>query len=110
MEVLTVEQLSQLFGVAPTTVRRWIRDGWLPALRVRGRLMIARAHVVRQFFTLMTDPQASTRRERKRMHDSFVPAVGEMDDLADAALKRAEAPALRRAHRRGWRLMGESDS
>jgi excisionase family DNA binding protein len=109
MEVLTVAEIAELFGVAPTTVRRWIRDGWLPALRVKGHLRVARAHVVRQFFTLMTDPHASTRRERKRMHDMFQPAVIELDDLADAALKRAEAPALRRAHRRGWRIVGDEE-
>jgi excisionase family DNA binding protein len=36
LELLTVAQVAELFGVAPRTVTRWVRSGRLSAIRTLG--------------------------------------------------------------------------
>jgi excisionase family DNA binding protein len=36
LELLTVAQVAELFGVAPRTVTRWVRAGRLSAIRTLG--------------------------------------------------------------------------
>lgn len=38
--MLTVAEAAQRVGKAPETIRRWIRDGRLPAETVRGKYLI----------------------------------------------------------------------
>ena len=37
MELMTVRKVSQCLGVSAATVRRWIKDGKLPVLRLSQR-------------------------------------------------------------------------
>ncbi len=61
-ELLTVRQVAEICGVAPKTVRRWIKDGQLPATRAHERadLRIAR-HEVEQRFNLSAEPDIAQR-------------------------------------------------
>jgi excisionase family DNA binding protein len=61
-ELLTVRQVAEICGVAPKTVRRWIKDGQLPATRAHERadLRIAR-HEVEQRFNLSSEPDIAQR-------------------------------------------------
>jgi excisionase family DNA binding protein len=43
--VLDVPQLARLLGRHPRTIRRWIRDGLVPATRIGGRYSILLPHV-----------------------------------------------------------------
>ena len=61
-ELLTVRQVAEICGVAPKTVRRWIKDGQLPATRAHERadLRIARQEV-EQRFNLSAEPDIAQR-------------------------------------------------
>lgn len=47
MTDMTVAQVATICGVTERTVRRWLRDGRLPALRVGGRIRIPE-HALRE--------------------------------------------------------------
>jgi len=38
--IYTTGEIAELLGVAPTTVRFWIKKGWLDAVRIGGRYKI----------------------------------------------------------------------
>ncbi len=67
LRTLTVEEVAELLGVHAETVRRWVREGLLPAARWGGRLRIS-VGAVREFQAgagvRPTDPMSSVRRAR----------------------------------------------
>ncbi len=48
LQTLTVEKAAEVLGVHPESVRRWVRDGRLPAGRWGGRLRIT-LEAIRKF-------------------------------------------------------------
>jgi excisionase family DNA binding protein len=64
MELLTVDETARLLKVAPVTVRRYIADGRLPAVRV-GRGVRVRKETVGQFVTPIK-PRKSTKRGTRK--------------------------------------------
>lgn len=56
--ILTVEQLADMLGVTPYTVRQWARDGKLPTLRL-GKYWRFRESSIRQW---LVDQEKPTRR------------------------------------------------
>jgi excisionase family DNA binding protein len=65
MELLTVQETALLLKVAPITVRRFIADGRLPAVRVGKSVRIATADV-QQLLRPVRGDRAGTRRARGR--------------------------------------------
>jgi excisionase family DNA binding protein len=43
----TVPQVAKIFGVEESTIRRWIREKTLHAIKVRGRWRVERDEVIR---------------------------------------------------------------
>ena len=39
-KIYTTGKVAELLGVAPTTVRYWIKKGWLEGVRVGGRFKV----------------------------------------------------------------------
>jgi len=68
LRTLTVEEVAGLLGVHAETVRRWVRDGLLPAARWGGRLHVT-VEAVRRFQAVaavdVPDPASLVRRPRK---------------------------------------------
>ncbi|NBS71169.1 DNA-binding protein [bacterium] len=48
VRLLTVKEIAQTLGTHPETVRRWIRDGRLPAMAATKRTIRVRSDVVEQ--------------------------------------------------------------
>jgi excisionase family DNA binding protein len=48
LKTLTVEEVAELMGVHPETVRRWVRDGRLQAMRWGDRLRF-KPEAIRKF-------------------------------------------------------------
>jgi excisionase family DNA binding protein len=69
---MTVPQAAQKLGVSYMTVRREIRDGVLPALRVRGKFVVA-----------PEDLEAYIERARCAAAPEPVPAAAGADDDDD---------------------------
>lgn len=46
-DILTPAEVAVRLGVAPSTVRRWINAGRLPAVRIGSRLRIREADLAR---------------------------------------------------------------
>ena len=40
--LLTVSEVARRLGKSPTTVARWIAEGWIPAIRLPSRLWAVR--------------------------------------------------------------------
>ena len=38
-EILTTEEVAQRLGASVVTVRKWVRDGQIPSIRVGGRFI-----------------------------------------------------------------------
>jgi excisionase family DNA binding protein len=55
LELLTVAQVAELFGVAPRTVTRWVRGGRLSAIRTLGGHHRFYAHEVLQLLEGVAD-------------------------------------------------------
>jgi excisionase family DNA binding protein len=62
--LLTPREVAELVGVQPTTVRRWVREGCLPALRLgdaaNGPLRIRVSDLTRQL-SLAQSPKETDR-------------------------------------------------
>ena len=75
LRTLTTEEVAELLGVQPESVRRWTREGKLPAARWGGRLHFS-VEPIRQFQAAaavqLCDPADLVRRARrdKRLRDS----------------------------------------
>ena len=75
LRTLTTEEVAELLGVQPESVRRWARDGLLLAARWGGRLHFA-ASTIRRFQEVaavqVRDPTDLVRRARRnrRIRDS----------------------------------------
>jgi excisionase family DNA binding protein len=65
MELLTVQETAALLKVAPITVRRFIEDGRLPAMRVGKSMRIEKADVQQLLRPVHAAP-AGSRRSRER--------------------------------------------
>lgn len=48
-DVMTVQQVAELFGVHQETVRNWLRSGALPGVHVGLRWFVRRADVMEMF-------------------------------------------------------------
>ena len=67
LRTLTTEEVAELLGVQPESVRRWTREGKLPAARWGGRLHFS-VEAIRQFQAAaavhVRDPADLMRRSR----------------------------------------------
>jgi excisionase family DNA binding protein len=75
MTDMTVAEVAAACGVTERTVRRWLKDGRLPALRTGGRIRIPE-HALRE----MTAPYGSDREPAPQTHSleprpTFDPAL-----------------------------------
>jgi excisionase family DNA binding protein len=55
LRVLKLREVAQLLGVSTVTVRRRVRDGSLPSVRIKGRLYF-HPHEVKAFLAKHTTP------------------------------------------------------
>jgi excisionase family DNA binding protein len=83
MTDMTVAEVATACGVTERTVRRWLRDGRLPALRVGGRIRIPE-HALRE----LTAPYGSDREPSGPPRAALGPHLG-----ADPGLARAQRAA-----------------
>lgn len=52
--VLSVEQVAEMIGVHPHTIRRWIDKGELPAIKLSGKCLRIRARALQTFLMART--------------------------------------------------------
>jgi excisionase family DNA binding protein len=45
-KVLSVEQAAEVLGIAPRTMRRWIKERSIPSVKIGGRLRIMRSSLL----------------------------------------------------------------
>jgi len=45
IELMTSEEAAKVFRVCPHTIRRWVREGKIPFIRVGNRILFTREHV-----------------------------------------------------------------
>jgi len=45
VELVTPEEIAEFFGVELSTVRRWLRTGWIKSKRIGRKYIIRREHV-----------------------------------------------------------------
>ena len=110
LRTLTVEEVAELLGVQPESVRRWTREGKLPAARWGGRLHFS-VEAIRQFQAAaavhVLDPVDFVRRARrdKRIRDSA--------DLVRRSIRagplRDPADLVRRSRRKKTRPRAAGD-
>jgi excisionase family DNA binding protein len=105
-EFVTVAEAATLLRVAPSTVRRWIREGDVPAHRIgRRRVALRRADLAR----LITPARPGVETETKDIVAINEPVVGrrltpeEVQQALDA-LDRAQRHAKETRARRGGKL------
>jgi len=102
-DLLTVAEAAALLRVAPSTIRRWVRTGTLPAYRLGPRRLAPK----RTDLTAMVAPaRAGTNEEqpfaaRRPIIPSLTP---EQQEQALAALERAKHLSAEILTRRGGRL------
>lgn len=87
MELLTVRETAQLLRVSPLTVRRYIQDGRLPALKV-GKGVRVRKEALEQFMKPVEPKRAKPVRSIPRgkpftMDDSLWNIIGIADRPED---------------------------
>jgi excisionase family DNA binding protein len=103
-EFVTVAEAATLLRVAPSTVRRWIRDGDVPAHRIgRRRVVLRRADLAR----LIVPARPAAEKKNDAAVDDLV--VGrrltpEEKQRALDALERAQELAKRTFEERGGKL------
>jgi excisionase family DNA binding protein len=103
-EFVTVAEAATLLRVAPSTVRRWIREGDVPAHRIgRRRVALRRADLAR----LITPARPGAEKKNDAAVDDLV--VGrrltpEEKQRALDALERAQELAKRTFEERGGKL------
>ena len=51
---LSVTQIAEQFGISPPTVRRWIREGGLPAFK-RGRVVLIHVEQLERWMLRQTE-------------------------------------------------------
>jgi excisionase family DNA binding protein len=52
--VLSVEQVAEMIGVHHSTIRKWIRKGELPAVKLSGKCLRIRARALQDFLVART--------------------------------------------------------
>jgi excisionase family DNA binding protein len=103
-DFVTVAEAATLLRVAPSTIRRWIREGDIPAHRIgRRRVALRRADLAR----LITPARPSAETKDKVVADE--PIVGrrltpEEKQRAREAMDRAQELAKRTFEERGGKL------
>lgn len=107
-EYLTVTEAATLMRVAPSTIRRWIRDGDLPAYRLgRRRVGLKRGDLNR----LVTPVGRGTDRVSNMRGDEY-PPIGKLTpeerQQALEAMDRLEAMAKAITASRGGKLFSPS--
>lgn len=56
---LTISEAARALGKSPTTVARWIQEGWLPYVRLpSGLLAVPRSEITKALTVLRKTPQA----------------------------------------------------
>lgn len=110
-QLMTVAEVAEFLRVAPSTVRRWVRDGAIPAFRIGGRRVGIRRSdlgaVVGPIADAPRSPQAAPAyRRRKLSPDEKARAWAVLDDLdrlrAEMLLERNGKPFLP-----AWELVTE---
>lgn len=75
-EDLLVSEVAALVRRAPYTVRMWIADGYLPARRERGRLLVRRADLEAHQAGLPTGSKAPRRGSKAAARRGLVSVAG----------------------------------
>lgn len=83
MTDMTVSQVATVCGVTERTVRRWLRDGRLPALRVGGRIRIPE-HALRDMTAPYGSEPASPRAHTLDPHLTVDPGLARAQRAARA--------------------------
>ena len=69
-DLLQVDQVSELLGVSTRTIRHYVRSGYLPALKLGGRVLFRRESIERA----LAEIEASQSRQSSRGHELEVVA------------------------------------
>lgn len=110
-QLMTVTEVAEYLRVAPSTVRRWVRDGAIPAFRIgRRRVGIRRSDLGAVVESIADSPKpyqaAPAYRHRKLSPDEKARALAVLDDLdrlrAEMVLERDGKPFLP-----AWELVDE---
>jgi excisionase family DNA binding protein len=120
MELLTIDETAKLLKVTPTTVRRYISAGQLPALKF-GRRVRIRKEAVENLLSPVTPkrPEATARENggRTKESDWFVPRLLTPEEQGRALaaveqLKRLQEELLAKRGGRlfcpSWELLNEA--
>jgi excisionase family DNA binding protein len=115
-DYVTVDEAARLLKVAPSTIRRWIREGDLPAYRIGRRRVALRQS---DLATLIKPARAAGSYQGDPEGDERIdipPLTSEEKEQALAALERARERSRRILSERGetvftppsWVLLNES--
>jgi excisionase family DNA binding protein len=107
-EYVTVAEAASLLHVAPSTVRRWIREGTVAAYRVgKRRVALKRADLDLLIRPIRSAPVDESRVQEVERRD-FPPLTPEEKQQAMEAMDRARRRAAEIRARRGGKLFPNS--
>ena len=109
-EYLTVAEAAALLRVAPSTIRRWIREGDLPAYRLGRRRVALRRPDLSRLIRPVQEDEALSRETGDDAMERFTRRERTPDDIerALAAMDRAERHAKELLAARGGELFSDS--
>src|SRR5688572_29382890 len=103
-DYVTVDEAAKLLNVAPSTIRRWIREGYLPADRIgKRRVAIRRADLA----TLITPARPPVDRDGKLAGEESIEIprlTPEEKERGLAAMERAQRHAKETTALRGGKI------